>query len=219
EAQEKERRHLARELHDEIGQALTAVKINLESLQRAAEAPRTERLGDSIAIVQQTLEQVRSLSLDLRPAMLDDFGLTAALRWHFDRQAKRTGIELHLDCEPFRKRLPPTIETACFRVAQEALTNILRHAKAGQVRVTLRQDAQEVLLTVEDDGAGFNVAAARRAATRNASMGLLGMEERARLAGGRLEIVSERRRGTKIEAHFPLPPTAGKSKRRNGRKP
>jgi len=220
EAQETERRHLARELHDEVGQALTAVKINLESLRRSVEAPWTDKLGDSIDIIKHTLEQVRSLSLDLRPSMLDDFGLVAALRWHLDRQAQRAGLLLHFECDPFDKRLPPEIETACFRVAQEALTNILRHARASQVDVALRQAGGEMVLTVADNGVGFDVAAARKAATRNASMGLLGMEERVRLAGGWLEITSERHIGTKIRAHFPLLPSkAGKGKRRSGRKP
>jgi signal transduction histidine kinase len=217
-AQERERRHLARELHDEIGQALTAVKINLESLQRSAGAAWTEPLGDSIDIIKHTLEQVRSLSLDLRPSMLDDFGLVAALRWHLDRQALRAGFRLHFESDPFMKRLPPEIETTCFRVAQEALTNILRHAKASQVNVALRQTEGEMLLTVEDDGVGFDVAFARRAATQNASIGLLGMEERARLAGGWLEITSERHSGTTLRAHFPLPPVSEKSKRPNRRK-
>lgn len=220
EAQEQERRHLARELHDEIGQTLTAVKINLETLQRSVEPCRTEALRDSIEIIKHTLEQVRSLSLDLRPSMLDDFGLVAALRWHLDRQAQRAGFHLHFECDPFEKRHSPETEIACFRLAQEALTNILRHARASQVYVALRQGAGEVVLSVEDNGIGFDVAAARKATARNASMGLLGMEERVRLAGGWLEITSERHVGTNIRAHFPLlPAKANKKKRSNGGKP
>ncbi|PWT72429.1 MAG: hypothetical protein C5B46_06855, partial [Proteobacteria bacterium] len=131
EVLESERRYLARELHDEIGQVLTAVKINLESVARQVDDDNLkERLSDSIDIANTALNQVRQLSLDLRPAQLDDLGLVAALRGHLDRQAAVGQLTAHFSAPERRVRLKPEVETACFRVAQEALTNVLRHARA-----------------------------------------------------------------------------------------
>ncbi len=184
EAQENERRHIARELHDEIGQALTAVKIYLQAAQRTPEA-LVSYLEDSISIVDRTLQQVRTLSLDLRPALLDDLGLVVALRWYVDRQAQRTGFTAQFVADAPETRPRPDIETACFRVAQEALTNVARHARAQQVRVELRQRDTELHLLIRDDGKGFDVRAAQERAAQGASMGLLGMQERVVMAARR----------------------------------
>jgi two-component system sensor histidine kinase UhpB len=203
--QETERRSIARELHDEIGQALTAVKINLQSLLvGAARPPDPGRIEEGIRIVEQALDQVRNLSLDLRPSQLDDLGLQAALRWYLDRQSRRTGLAVQFHADPLPRRLHPDIETACFRIAQEALTNALRHAGAKRLGVELRHVGQELELTVADDGAGFDVAAAQSRATAGGSLGLLGMQERAALAGGRLDIASEPGRGSRVRGIFPL---------------
>jgi len=205
-AQETERRRLSRELHDEIGQVLTAVKLNLQTLERSADGPaRSARLQESMAVVERAVQQVRNLSLDLRPSLLDDLGLVAALRWYLDRQAARAGHQVQLVADPPNLQVPADLGTACFRVVQEALTNVARHAKAKKVCVELHQRNGEVQLTVRDDGAGFDVSAAYRRAARGASLGLLGMQERASLVGGRLDVSSTPSQGTLIRASFPLP--------------
>jgi signal transduction histidine kinase len=203
EAQENERRRLARELHDEIGQALTAVKFNLHAAQRQPETLNA-RFDDSLGIVNRTLQQVRNLSLDLRPSMLDDFGLTAALNWYMERQAERVGFAVHVTLDAIPANLSPATATTCFRVVQEAVTNIARHAQAKDVWVTLRCRNQKLLLTVRDNGVGFDVNAAQQRAGRGFSMGLPGMQERARLVGGELVIISTRGDGTEITATLPL---------------
>jgi len=203
ETQESERRHIARELHDEIGQALTAVKINLQAAQRLPEAP-VPYLEDSISIVDRTLQQVRTLSLDLRPALLDDLGLVATLRWYVDRQAQRAGFTAQFVADPLETRPRPDIETACFRVAQEALTNVTRHAQAQQVRVELHQRDAELHLLIRDDGKGFDVRTAQERAAQGASTGLLGMQERVWLVGGQIDIESVPAGGTEVRVRFPL---------------
>jgi signal transduction histidine kinase len=204
-AQETERRRLARELHDEIGQELTAVQINLRGVrQRANETALTAPLDESLTLIGRILEQVRNLSLDLRPSVLDDFGLMSALRWYLDRHARRTGLDIQLMGEPFAARLEPDVETACFRVAQEALTNIVRHAQARQVRVEVRREPDGVHLVLRDDGVGFDVQAARDRASRGGSLGLLGMQERIASLGGNMEIDSAEGKGTEIRVHLPL---------------
>jgi len=203
EAQENERRRLARELHDEIGQALTALKFNLHAAQRQPET-LTARLEDSLGIVNRTLQQVRNLSLDLRPSMLDDFGLTAALNWYLERQAERVGFTAHIVIDQIPKNLSPAIATTCFRVVQEAVTNTARHAHAKEVWVELHCRNQQLYLTVRDNGAGFDVDSAQKRAVRGLSMGLPGMQERVRLVGGRLTITSAPKSGTGISVILPL---------------
>lgn len=205
-AQEAERRHIARELHDEIGQAFTALKLNLQSLERApAAAGLGPPIQESIGIVEHAIQQVRNLSVELRPSLLDDLGLIPALRWHLDRYTQRTGTAVHFTADPATGRPPPEIETVCFRVTQEALTNVARHAQARQVWVDLRQSSDELRLTIRDDGTGFDARAARERAARGGSFGLLGMEERVLLIGGKIEIDSGPGEGTEIKISFPIP--------------
>lgn len=205
EAQELERRHIAYELHDEIGQALTAVKINLQASQRSLSAAGDPySIQESITIVDGALQHVRDLALDLRPSLLDDLGLLAALRWYLDRQSQRTGIPINFVCEAFESALPPQLETVCFRIVQEALTNIIKHAKAKHVTVELNQHDDKLHLSIRDDGIGFDVQAARERAVRGSSLGLLGMEERATLVGGRIRIISVSEHGTETQVHFPI---------------
>lgn len=206
EIQEAERRQIARDLHDEIGQALTASKISLQSLQRYPEPVRmTERLEENIDIIERALSQVRSLSLELRPALLDNLGLDAALRWLVDQHTHRTGLLLTFRTTALDERYDPTVETACFRVAQEALNNVVRHAGAQHATVELQVREDGLHLRVSDDGAGFDVPAARLAAVQGTSFGLLGMEERATLSGGGIEWHSTPGQGTEVHAWFPLP--------------
>jgi signal transduction histidine kinase len=205
EAQEAERRRLAHELHDEVGQALTAVKMNLLAVERTlSDQPARARLDDSVAIVDQALQQVRSLSLDLRPTALDDLGLVAALRWYLDTLAQRSGLGTEFSADFSDLRVSNQLETACFRVAQEALTNVARHAGAKNVRIELCAHPPEFHLTIRDDGVGFDVPAARRRAARGGSLGLLGMQERVFAMGGRIDIVSAPAKGTVVRIMFPM---------------
>lgn len=205
EVQETERRHIARELHDEIGQSLTVAEMNLQAaLQSPNTAAKKERLQDSIQAVERVLEQVHDLSLNLRPSILDDLGLEPALRWYTHRQAALTGLQAEFKAASLQDRLDLVIETECFRVAQEALTNVVRHAQARAVTVDLSQRNGHLHLLVRDDGVGFDVAALRHEAIQGASLGLLSMEERTSLAGGGLEFNSVPGKGTEVHAWFPL---------------
>lgn len=219
QAQEAERQRLARELHDEIGQALTAVNLNLQALQLGiTDATIAARLQDSLKIIEQTLDQVRNLSLDLHPSILDDLGLVAALKWYLDRHAERGGLVIKLRADLPEPDLPAELKSTCFRVAQEAITNIVRHANAKHVRVELHQHKRELELVIRDDGLGFEVEPARRRAARGASLGLLGMQERIALVGGRLRIKSAPGQGTEIRATYPLPVGQVKGKQRKVRR-
>jgi signal transduction histidine kinase len=205
EAQETERREIARELHDEIGQSLTVAEMNLQAaLKSPRAAALTRRLEESIQAVARVLEQVHDLSLNLRPSMLDDLGLEPAVRWYTHRQASLGGLTAKVKVEALEHRLETSIETGCFRVAQEALTNVVRHARAQAVTVNLTVHDGQLRLSVRDDGVGFDVAAMREEAVRGGSLGLLSMEERAALAGGGLTCVSSPGSGTEVQAWFPL---------------
>jgi signal transduction histidine kinase len=203
EAQESERRAVARELHDELGQSLQAIKINLQTAQRFPQEGAA-RLAESVGLVDHTIQQVRALSVDLRPSLLDDLGLVAALEWYVERQAQRLGFVGRFVAEPHALRLDPTVETACFRIVQEALTNVARHAKATRVWVDLRQQGEELHLVIRDDGVGCDVRAMQERAIQGASFGLLGMRERAELAGGTFTMHSAPAQGTEIRLCFPL---------------
>jgi signal transduction histidine kinase len=204
-AQEAERRNIARELHDEIGQALTVMQLNLQAMLLS---PVTDvvspRLNESLVLVERVLEQVRDISLNLRPSILDDLGLEPALRWYTERQAALVGLIAGFHADSLEQRLDPVVETECFRIAQEALTNVVRHSQAKSVTVELREKDGQLHLRVRDDGVGFDVAVVRERAVRGTSLGLLSMEERAVLAGGRLEFNSAPGRGTEVHAWFPL---------------
>lgn len=202
ETQEMERRAIAHELHDELGQALTALRFNLEALEDTP-AIVPSRLQDSFTIVDQILQQVRALCLDLRPAQLDDFGLGAALEWYVTKQAERAGWQAHINWGMLDPRPTPLIETTCFRIVQEALTNVARHAQARQVWIDLRQQAAEIWLDIRDDGVGFDLTETRSQEPRT-SLGLIGMEERVHLAGGHFSMITEPNRGTTIQVRLPL---------------
>jgi PAS domain S-box-containing protein len=205
QVQEEERSRLARDLHDEIGQLLTALKIDLQEVQHGEVGQsHAGALTDSLELVDHLLTQVRTLALDLRPSVLDDLGLVAALRWYANRQAKRNGWTLSLSVEGMTRRVPVPIEVACFRIAQEALTNVAKYARAKTIDLTLHRQDEDVTLVIQDDGVGFDVMSARQRAQEGQSIGLLGMEERVRLAGGILEISSTPGRGTTILLRFPL---------------
>jgi signal transduction histidine kinase len=206
EAQETERRRVAVELHDEIGQSLTAVKINLQAHQRFKEQTSEQLNAENLCIVEAALQQVRRLALALRPSMLDDLGLVPALRWTAEQAAARSGFSVTVLAQEneTQERLSSELEIVCYRIVQEALTNIARHANAQQVVIELRNDAAVLTLTVQDDGGGFDPAATHRQALGGESLGVLGMKERAHLIGGELSIESQPAKGCTVLLRCPL---------------
>ncbi|HEX5885472.1 MAG TPA: PAS domain S-box protein [Pyrinomonadaceae bacterium] len=207
EAQEDERRRIARELHDQIGQVLTAIKMNLHTVQQDCNSMEAgSHIKDNIDAVDEALRLVRDLSIDLRPPLLDDLGLVTALRWYVDRYAKRTGlnVDVVIKLADENERFSREVETACFRIAQEALTNIVRHAQASQILVYVAKDENSLTLSVKDDGVGFDVESLRKRAKRVATLGLISMQERAHAAGGAIDINSVPSEGTEIRFKFPL---------------
>ena len=203
EVQESERRMIARELHDEIGQALTGLDLVLEMAGRSPEAGLRENLRTAQGYVRDLTSRVRNLSLDLRPSMLDDLGLVPALRWLFQRYTEQTGIAVDFGYHNAERRFPPPVETAAYREIQEALTNVARHARAPMVTVRLWGEPDRLLVQIEDDGIGFDVQAALAA---RRSTGLESMRERAELLGGVLTLDSAPGHGTIIIVDLPLEP-------------
>ena len=205
QVQEEERSRLARDLHDEVGQLLTALKIDLQDIQHGELGDsRFSSLTDSMQLVDRLMTQVRTLALDLRPSLLDDLGLVPALRWYVTRQAERNGWTLSLSVEGVSGRIPASIEVSCFRVVQEALTNIAKYAKAKSLVLSLCRKDQDMTLVIQDDGVGFDVMLARQRAQSGESIGLLSLEERVRLAGGSFVMSSVPGEGTRLDLSFPL---------------
>jgi signal transduction histidine kinase len=208
EAQEIERRRLAQELHDQVGQNLAALNINLNilrgQLSDTLTAQAGARLDESVRLVEETIEQIRGVTTALRPAVLDDYGLAAALRWYVQQFAKRTGLLVvrQFDARAMALRLAPDVETALFRAAQEALTNVAKHACASQILVVLEINDQIVQLVVADDGVGFNTAEKHREGEYD-GLGLIGMRERIEAVGGCVLVESAPGKGTRIVAEAP----------------
>ena len=212
EAREEERRRIARELHDELGQRLTALKMELAALHGSAPAhgggdghgdgERDARIDNMIGMVDETLASVRRISTDLRPMMLDDLGLHAALEWLGRDAARRLGIEVTVRLGENEPPLDDRVATAAFRMVQEALTNVARHARASDVRIELRQHDGELELTVHDNGVGYPADALRR----EGSFGLVGMRERAAMLGGRVDFSNPPGGGARLAVHLPLAP-------------
>lgn len=203
EIQEVERADISRELHAEIGQALTAVRMQLLRM-RQRKRTNTEPLDECIRITGSTLDQVRDLSLNLRPPHLDHFGITETLRWLLQRQALVAGWSTRITADPLPRRLAPETEIACFRIAQEALTNTARHAQAKNVAVRLRVLFDSLDLSVCDDGVGFDAEAMHAQREGKRSLGIISMSERAALVGGNLKIEKREKGGMKVSATLPL---------------
>jgi signal transduction histidine kinase len=201
EVQETERRLIARELHDEIGQALTGLQLFLEANHRAPRESATGRLRTAQSLVVDLINRVRDLSQDLRPTMLDDLGLVPALLWQFERYTAQTEIRVIFQHFGLDRRFDPDLETAAYRIVQEALTNVARHAHVGAAMVNLWADDATLNMQVEDQGAGFDPEDVR---ATHRSNGLAGMRERASLLHGRLSIESAPGAGTQITAELPL---------------
>lgn len=202
EVQETERHAIARELHDEIGQSLTGLSLVLEMTARTAPNGANENLAEAQSIVNQIMKQVRNLSLELRPAMLDDLGLVPALTWQIQRYSTQTGIQVDMKLMGLEgNRFPPPVETAAYRIVQEALTNVARYAHVSQAKVRVWKEEQALGLMVEDEGTGFEADAA---ITSNQSSGLIGMRERTTLLGGQFVLESAPGQGTRVNARLPL---------------
>jgi signal transduction histidine kinase len=201
EVQEAERRNVANHLHDLVGQKLTALSINLNIVKRQLLPTQVTlvgaRLDDSLKMVEETTESIRDVMAELRPAVLDDFGLAAVLRWYADQFTKRTGVATSVIEQGLVRRLPATAEHALFRMAQNALVNVAKHAHARTAVVTLRPAADSTCLTVVDDGEGFDPAVVHQP-SRDHGWGLMIMRERAASIGAQLSIESAPGHGTKV---------------------
>ena len=205
EAHERERRHIARELHDEIGQVLTGLKLTI-ALAASEACPHLIPILDyAQTTINELMERVRALSLDLRPALLDDKGLLPALIWYLDRYTARTGVQVDLRHEHINHRFPTEVETAAYRIIQESLTNVARYAGVRTATVRLLASATHLMLRVDDAGQGFDPAKVMAAQTTG---GLSGMNERVQLIGGLLTIESTPGQGTRIIAELPLQDSA-----------
>jgi PAS domain S-box-containing protein len=198
---EEERTRIARELHDELGQALTALRLDLGWLRGkcgSLGAPAAERVSSAFSVVEQSIVSLRRISEDLRPAMLDSLGLAAAVEHHVTQFEQRSGIKCRLTMNREEFDLDGSVATAVFRIVQEALTNVARHAQATEVSVSLNETDEGIELAVTDNGRGL-------AATENKkTFGLLGMRERITILGGSFDIVSQPGQGTRISCRLPL---------------
>jgi signal transduction histidine kinase len=206
-AQENERRRLARELHDELGQALTGLALHAELMERfirSDSGSAITQLDQIRTLINETTDQMYDLILDLRPSALDDLGLTVALRVYAERLLSGTGITFELDDKGLTERLPPTIETALYRIFQETLNNVVRHAGANHVRIRLAQGGGDFEGGIADDGHGFDYEIVRADGHSPHGLGLLGIKERVVQCGGELEIVSRPGSGTHVYIRIPL---------------
>jgi two-component system sensor histidine kinase UhpB len=203
QVEEAERRRIARELHDRVGQSLSALNINLDLVLRdpGLEPAAKKRLEDSLNLVERTLESIENVMAELRPPLLDEYGLAAALGWHAEEFSRRTGIRVSVeDAAPeAAKALRVEAALALYRIAQEALNNVLKHACAASVRIEIGQEENQMTLAVRDDGQGFDATR-----PRGGRLGMTTMRERAEAAGGDLQIESAEGRGTCVRIRVPL---------------
>jgi signal transduction histidine kinase len=207
-AQEQERRYLSRELHDQAGQMLTGLRMELASIEYGAGPEEfSRRVAHAKGIAEQTLRVVRNIAMMLRPSMLDDLGLVAAIGWLVRDIKRSSGIEIHAEIDPALDSLPDAQCTCAYRVVQEALTNAARHSGASHIDIDLRTNGEEVSGSISDNGDGFEAAAMKRTGLGLIGLGLIGMEERLRELGGTLRIVSSPGHGARLE--FRLPCGAG----------
>ncbi|HSK10603.1 MAG TPA: ATP-binding protein, partial [Vicinamibacterales bacterium] len=204
-AQEDERKRLARELHDETSQTLSALAMKIElALSAWPAAPSRERLVEARTLTVRTLEELHRLIFDLRPSVLDDLGLLSAIRWYAERHLEPRGIAVQFEASGFERRLRPELETALFRVAQEAITNVAKHAEADTVLIQCLERDDRAVIEIEDDGKGFAPGSLPPPAARERGLGLMGMRERVELFGGTIEIDSAPGQGTRVAVSVPL---------------
>lgn len=209
-AQEEERRRISRELHDQMGQYLSALMLRLKTLHPLAAGQARDNLRKMEELTGRLVGEVHHLAWELRPAALDDLGLHMALQNYVEKWSERSGVAVDFHCGGLeRERLPPEVETTVYRVAQEALTNVLKHAEARHVSVIVERRRDYVVVIVEDDGRGFDVEEVSLAPGSGCGLGLLGMRERVALVGGALNLDSSDT-GTTARARIPVPPAAEK---------
>ena len=202
-AQEAERVRVSRELHDDTGQALTLILVRLQLIENMTrDAEVRHELAELRELVVDTLDGVRRLAVQLGPSILEDLGLRSGLEWLADRVREDAGLQVELALDGADDRLPTTTALAVFRVAQEALTNVVRHARATRAELRLAEEDGVLTLTVADDGVGFDVDEARARPT--ASVGLFGMAERVALVGGTIEMLSRNGAGTRVIVRVPV---------------
>jgi signal transduction histidine kinase len=201
-AHEQERRMISRELHDEVGQTLTGLGIELANLEHLRDGPRSEfaaHLSDAKRLTEETLRTVRNIAMGLRPSMLDDSGIAPAVRWQAYELSRRTGTPVELQIEGDFDGLGDKTRTCLYRVVQEALTNCARHAKARTIHITMQGREDNVSLSIRDDGVGFDTGRSR------IGLGLVGIEERVKELGGSVEVDSRPSRGTLLRVDIPRP--------------
>jgi signal transduction histidine kinase len=206
-AREEEGIRIAREIHDELGAALTSLRWDLEEMERINSEKNPEpyraalygKIRGMFAVIDHTIDVVRRISSELRPSILDDLGLASAVEWQAQQFQSRTGIQCRCECLVDSLNLNTEQSTAVFRIFQEALTNVLRHAHASCIDVTIEEEASDLLLTIRDDGRGIQ----NSEMTSPSALGLLGMHERAHLIGGRIEIVGVDGKGTTVTLRVP----------------
>ncbi len=206
-AQEEERKRVARELHDETSQVLTSLLISLAVLEESVTSPEAcSRIAETRRLAHQTLRAIRNLSLDLRPSALDDLGLLPALRWYIKEYQQKFSLPVNFHASGLKERLPTEIETVVYRIVQEALTNIARHAQARTVEVRVEGDAETIQVSISDDGKGFETERHQRKLEpgQEHGWGLIGMRERASLLGATLQITSKLGHGTTIYTKLPI---------------
>jgi signal transduction histidine kinase len=209
EVQETERRKLALELHDELGQSLTAIKINLETRKRLDTAKVDSFDRKTVEIIDDAIQKVRNLALSLRPGLLDDLGLLAALEWMVEQQNYAGNTTFELKSNLGSERLSPAIETTFFRVAQEAVTNIQRHSQASQAFIELTRTDSDLTLVIHDNGVGLDTQSVQRKAAAGKSMGLTGMRERALLIGASIDIGNRADGHAQVQLFLPLKAAPG----------
>ena len=206
-AQEEERKRVARELHDETSQVLTSLLISLAILEESITSPEArDRIAETRQLAHQTLRAIRSISIDLRPSALDDLGLLPALRWYIKEYQQKFAIEIDFQATGIKERFTSEIETAFYRIVQEALTNIARHTNAQKVYIILKEQNSTIDATITDNGQGFDVNKLIKKPTsgQERGWGLVGMLERAQLLDGNLHIKSQLGKGTTIHIHIPV---------------
>jgi len=206
-AQEVERERIAKELHDEAGQALSMVKINLNFLEKNINHDGTRArnlIRKTDKIIDSLIVELKRISLDLRPSMLDYLGLESTLRWYIKEFKRTTKMDVMYTISGFEKRLPIDTEIAFYRIVQEALTNIVKHSLADRVKIEIKEEDKKITLCIEDNGQGFSVEKAFNPDTSGISFGIIGMQERVKNLGGDFEITSEKGNGTRLAMHVPL---------------
>jgi two-component system sensor histidine kinase UhpB len=214
EAQEEERRAIAQSLHDDTGQALSMLIIHLDRIDERIPAKEKElkkQVADARELASNSLTELRHILSGLRPAILDDLGLVPAIRWFARTNLEKVGIHVVIKAPSVPLELSPAITTTLFRIVQEAVSNIVRHAGAGSVTIVLQLNGGSVQLRIEDDGRGFDPGNASRDAVELQRLGLLGIRERAELLGGEVEIESAPEKGTRLKVSIPLGETGGEN--------